>query len=143
MVRVMQRKRTRSKRPVNEKVPIPRESQEQTWLMQWARYASVKYPEIDLLYHCPNGGSRNAIEAARLKAQGVKKGVPDLCLPVPRGDYHGLYIELKRQKNGVLSADQKQWIENLRKQGYRVEVCKGFQSAADVIEEYLQEVKHE
>lgn len=139
----MQRKRTRSKCPVKEKAPIPRESQEQTWLMQWAKYASVQYPEIDLLYHCPNGGSRNAIEAARLKAQGVKRGVPDLCLPVPRGDYHGLYIELKRQKNGVLSADQKQWIESLRKQGYRVEVCKGFQSAADVIEEYLQEVKHD
>lgn len=127
---------SRRKLPAN--VYVPKEAQEQTWLMQWSRYASVKWPELDLLYHVPNGGSRNAIEAARLKAQGVKKGVPDLCLPVPRGDYHGLYIELKRQKNGVLSADQKQWIKSLRDQGYMVEVCRGFQEAANVIEHYLE-----
>jgi len=137
----MQRKRTRSKCPVNEIPPVPLEAQEQIWLFNWAMYATVKWPELDLLYHIPNGGSRNKIEAAHLKAQGVKKGVPDLFLPVAKQGYHGLYIEMKRQKKGVLSADQKQWIENLRKQGYRVEVCKGFQSAADVIEDYLKGVE--
>lgn len=124
--------------PGNDNLPVPKESQEQIWLFDWCRYASIKYPELDLLYHIPNGGSRNKIEAARLKAQGVKAGVPDLFLPAAKGDYHGLYIELKRQKHGTLSADQKQWIERLRQAGYRVEVCKGFQEAANVIESYLE-----
>ena len=120
-----------------EKEYLPKEAQEQAWLFGWCRYASVKYPELDLLHHIANGGSRNKIEAAHLKAQGVKAGVPDLFLPVARRGYHGLYIELKRRKHGTLSLDQKQWIEALRKQGYRVEVCKGFPAAADVLEEYL------
>ena len=130
-------KQHRRKIPGTEKAPAPLEAQEQTWLMQWARYAAIKWPELDLLYHCPNGGGRSKVEAARLKAQGVKPGVPDLCLPVSRGGYHGLYIELKRQKHGTLSLEQKEWIERLIVQGYRVEVCHGFQEAADVIEDYL------
>lgn len=127
----------RRKTPAGEAKPVPKEATEQIWLFEWCRHAAVKWPELDLLHHIANGGSRNYIEAARLKAQGVKPGVPDLCLPVPRGDYHGLYIELKRREHGVLSAEQKVWIERLRGQGYRVEVCKGFQEAADVLESYL------
>ena len=134
----MEKRRRRIKRPVNENVPVPKEAQEQAWFFNWCKYASVKWSELDLLYHIPNGGSRNAIEAVHLKAQGVKKGVPDLCLPVPRGKFHGLYIEMKRQKGGTLSLDQKEWIARLKNQGYRVEVCKGFQEAANVLEDYLQ-----
>lgn len=133
----MEKRRRRVKRPVNENVPVPKEAQEQAWLFNWCRYASVKWSELDLLYHIPNGGSRNAIEAMHLKAQGVKKGVPDLCLPVPRGKFHGLYIEMKRQKGGTLSTAQKEWIARLRNQGYRVEVCHGFKEAADVLEDYM------
>lgn len=133
----MDRKWRRSKRPVSDELPVPHEAQEQMWLFDWCRMASVKWPVLDLLYHCPNGGSRNKIEAARLKAQGVKSGVPDLFLPAPVGKFHGLYIEMKRRKGGTLSLEQKEWISRLREQGYRVEVCKGFQEAADLIEEYL------
>ena len=50
------------------------------------------------MFHIPNGGSRNKLEASNLKKQGVKAGVPDLFLPVGRGSYHGLFIELKSAK---------------------------------------------
>ena len=75
------------------------EAQEQKAIFDWSRQPTVRgqYPELKLLHHIPNGGKRDAIEAKHLKAQGVKKGVPDLCLPVARGPYHGAYIELKTQ----------------------------------------------
>ena len=82
------------------KMPVPTEAQEQMTLFSWAAMQSGKYPELNLLYHVPNGGSRHKAEAGRLRAEGVKAGVPDLCLPVARGQYHGLYIELKRQRGG-------------------------------------------
>lgn len=75
--------------------PYIHESVEQTNLFRWAAYEQGKYPELKLMYHIPNGGSRNRLEAANLKKQGVKSGVPDICLPVARGAYHGLYIEMK------------------------------------------------
>ena len=118
-------------------VNIPTEAQEQTTLFQWAAMMEGRTPELRLLYHCPNGGSRNAIEAARLKAQGVKAGIPDIFLPCARGGFHGLYIELKRQKGGRVSIAQKKAIIALRGQGYRVEVCEGWEQARDVIQEYL------
>ena len=85
------------------KMPVPTEAQEQMTLFSWAAMQSGKYPELNLLYHVPNGGSRHKAEAGRLRAEGVKAGVPDLCLPVARGQYHGLYIELKRQRGGRTS----------------------------------------
>ena len=88
------------------------------------------------MYHVPNGGSRNKIEAARLRAQGVKSGVPDLCLPVARGGNHGLYIELKAGKN-TTTENQRRWLEYLRQQGYYTAVCYGWQKAAELIERYL------
>lgn len=116
----------------------PLEAQEQTWLFDWINNVQrLKWPELELVYAIPNGGSRNKVEAANLKRQGVNKGIPDICVPVARGGYHGLYIEMKRQHVGGLTEDQKDKIQKLRAQGYRVEVCRGFQKAADVIEEYM------
>lgn len=114
-----------------------KESQEQTFLFQWANLARCEYPELELMYHIPNGGKRNAREAAGLKRQGVKAGVPDICLPVPRGKYHGLYIELKVGKNKT-SKHQDEWIEKLRNENYCVEVSYGWQEARDTIEDYLE-----
>lgn len=117
---------------------LPTESNEQVTLFSWARMELGKYPELRLLYHIPNGGSRNQIEAKHLKAQGVKAGVPDLCLPVARGFWHGLYIEMKRQKGGRVSDAQRRWLEDLERQGYRAEVACGWREAADIILEYLE-----
>ena len=116
---------------------LPKEGQEQAALMSWAQMQSWRWPELALLFHIPNGGGRSKAEAGRFKAEGVKAGVPDLFLPVPRGEQHGLFIELKRRAGGRVSDEQKEWIQALRKHGYRVEVCKGWEAAAAVIAEYL------
>lgn len=116
----------------------PLEAQEQRALFAWAELQSCKYPELALMYHIPNGGKRDAKEAAMLKAEGVKSGVPDICLPVARGGYHGLYIELKRKHGGRTSAVQEEWIERLSAQGYAVYVCRGWEVAKDLILKYLK-----
>ena len=118
---------------------VPTEQQEQIALMHWAELNSGKYPELDLLFHIPNGGKRGAKEAAIFKAAGVKKGVPDLCLPVARNGYHGLYIEMKRIKGGVVQPTQIRWARDLERQGYAVALCKGWREAAAVLEEYLHD----
>lgn len=116
---------------------VPTEAQEQEALFRWAQYSRVKHPELDMLFHIPNGGSRNLIEAAHLKAQGVKPGVPDICLPVPSGRFTALYIELKRRKNGRVSDAQRGWIAALNRVGCRAVVCRGWDEARDAIEQYL------
>ena len=113
------------------------ESQEQKALFQWAGLAEQKYPELKLLHHIPNGGIRDIRTAANLKKEGVKRGVPDICLPVAIGEYHGLYIELKVGKNKT-SKHQDEWIEKLRNENYCVEVAYGWQEAKDTIEDYLE-----
>ena len=117
--------------------PVAKEAQEQTMLFEWARLSITKYPELELLFAIPNGGSRNLIEAAHLKAQGVKPGVPDICLPVPSVRYTALYIELKRRKGGVVSDAQRGWIAALNRVGCRAVVCHGWDEAREEIERYL------
>ena len=114
-----------------------REDAEQATLLSWAAMQSGKYPELTLLFHIPNGGHRNAAEAARFKAEGVKAGVPDLFLPVARSGKHGLWIEMKRREGGRVSEHQSEWINNLREQGYAVEVCYGWEEASKVLLSYL------
>ena len=96
---------------------VPLEDAEQRVIFQWAAMETAACPELGLLYAIPNGGKRAIKTAIALKAQGVKSGVPDMCLPVARGGYHGLYIELKRQRGGTVSETQKSWITALAKQG--------------------------
>jgi hypothetical protein len=116
---------------------IPTEHQEQVALFEWAAFQECVWPELRLLHAIPNGGKRDKVTAARLKAEGVKPGVPDVCLPVPRGDKHGLYIEMKRRKGGSVSADQLKWIESLMRQGYECHVCRGCEEARLTILAYL------
>ena len=113
------------------------EAQEQAALIQWARLQSGRYPPLRFLHHIPNGGSRHPAEAANLKRQGVKPGVPDLCLPFPVGGKHGLYIEMKWGKNRPTSA-QREWLEGLAALGYATAVCYSAEEAIDVIKRYLR-----
>lgn len=99
---------------------------------------SGAYPELELMYHIPNGGYRSKAEAARFRREGVKPGVPDICLPVPRGEYHGLYIELKRRDGGKVSKFQTEWIAKLNENGYLAVVCNGWEKAAETITQYLK-----
>ena len=117
---------------------IPTEAEEQVTLFQWAEIYSNKWPELKLMFHIPNGGSRNVIEAHSLRLQGVKPGIPDICLPVAKSGYNGLYVELKRKVGGRVSEEQEKMIESLKVQGYFVEVCKGWEEAAKMIEKYLE-----
>lgn len=101
-----------------------------------------QYPELRLMFAVPNGGFRDKITGARLKAEGVKSGVPDIFLPVARGQWHGLFVELKRgaekgKPKGRASDDQKEFIAALQVQGYGAVVCVGWQEAWNVIEQYL------
>lgn len=112
------------------------EDNEQMILFRWAAMQSGKFPELELLYHIPNGGKRNKAEAARFKAMGVKSGVPDLHLPVARGGYHSLYIELKAA-NGRVSENQSEWLAALNQQGNKAVACYGWEQAAQAIKDYL------
>ena len=68
---------------------------------------------------------------------GVKAGVPDLFLPYPGGDWHGLWIELKTERGRVMGT-QREWIEYLRSQGYAAYVCRGAEQAINCLKMYLQ-----
>lgn len=115
------------------------ESQEQITIFQWADATKGVWPELGMLHAIPNGGLRSARTAARLKKEGVKPGVPDMFLPVPRGKWHGLYIELKASK-GKVSENQKAWINALHALGYYTSVCFGADAAINRIQEYLKGV---
>lgn len=114
------------------------ESQHQQAVFKWAAQPSIrsKWPELSMLHHIKNETTEGPRQVAVDKANGVKKGVPDLHLPVARGRYHSLYIEMKTE-TGRTSPEQNWWIERLNAQGNFAEVCHGWQSAARVIEWYM------
>ena len=116
---------------------IPSEQSEQKWLIEWSQQPSIreKYPELALLYHIPNE-NKDKITATILKTMGVKKGVPDLHLPVPAGKYHSLYIEMKAA-DGKPEPDQLWWRDKLREQGNAHAICYGWKHASEVLEWYL------
>lgn len=119
----------------------PTEEQEQAYIFQWCTLMEKQYPELSRLFHIPNGGLRSLPEAVRFKRTGVKKGVPDLFLPVARGGFHGLFIELKRKKGGTVSPEQKQWLADLEAEHYRAVVCHGGEEACEVLYRYLTETE--
>ena len=113
------------------------EQQHQIYVIQWSQQPTIreKYPELAMLFHIANERS-DKVQASILKKMGVKKGVPDLCLPVPSGKYHGLFIEMKTD-TGRASAEQLWWISHLEANGYAAAVCYGWNRAVEVLEWYL------
>lgn len=118
--------------------PYPTESQEQAALFQWAQRMEGRMSELAMLHAIPNGEYRTKRTGSLLKRTGVKRGVPDICLPVARHGCHGLYIELKRVKGSHISREQLQWMDALARQGYQCAICKGWEMARDVIVDYLK-----
>ena len=123
----------------------PLEHDEQAALFFWARWNFVNHPELRLMFAIPNGGHRNLLVAKKMKAEGVKAGVPDIFLPVARGGFHGLFVEMKAESarpkkggKGGLSDVQCEWIGELRRQGYRVAVCYGRDEAIAEVTNYLK-----
>lgn len=116
---------------------LDEEHEEQKHLMEWAESQKQKYPCLRKLFAIANGGFRHITIARRMKAEGVKRGVPDLMLPFPHGGNAGLFIELKKRVGGVVSKEQGEWREYLSSVGYCVRVCEGWEVAKDAILEYL------
>ena len=110
-------------------LPAPSEHSEQVAFIQWFR---LQFPV--LIFAIPNGAhlagtiAQRASQVARLKAEGMVSGVPDLEIPE-----WNLYIEMKRQRNGKLSADQVRMHKALRRAGKTVMVAKGWEDAADQV----------
>lgn len=127
----------------------PEEHEEQAAVLAWADEHAGRWPELGLLFHVPNGGYRDKATAAILRQAGVKAGVPDLFLPAARRgvdgrQMHGLWIEMKkRDHSSSPSAEQRTWIEALRRQGYMVVVCYGFDEAIRCLEHYLSQGESE
>lgn len=105
---------------------IPTEHEEQRELVRWFRQT---WPDVRI-FAIPNGGARSKATAAKLKAEGVVAGIPDLFIPAWR-----LWIEMKRTKGGSLSKEQKDCITYLKSEGYQVIVGRGDNDArAKVLE---------
>lgn len=68
---------------------------------------AAKSPELASPFHVPNGSSKSKFQVVNFKWEGLKAGIPDLCLPVARRGYHALYIEMKRTAGGRLSVSRK------------------------------------
>lgn len=113
------------------------EHSEQCALFNWLAYVGNQHPEARLAFHVPNGGARDAVTGAQLQAAGVKAGVPDVCLPVARKGWHGLFIELK-VKGRAPRPNQASWLDALTAQGYLAVLCDGWLDARDVLVEYLE-----
>ena len=116
---------------------VDREGLEQAALI---KELELRFPKAArLLYHVPNGGHRHKLVAIKLKAQGVRAGVPDLVLPMARGGYFGLYIEFKAMPpfDAEVSASQHAYIQALNEQGYLAVVCRGHVDALEAIRAYL------
>lgn len=111
------------------------EHQEQCLLIQWFK---LTYPKYDkLLFAIPNGGVRNIGTAVKLKKEGVVAGVPDLFLMLPKGGWHGMWIEMK-VAGGKLQPNQVEFMGRATLLGYMSVVCYSFEEAKDLITEYLQ-----
>lgn len=108
----------------------------QVALFIWSSQVREALPELKWMYAIPNGGERNVAVAGRLKAEGVKSGVSDVCLPIARGGYHGLYIEMKKP-GGKESEQQKEFGVFLWTQGYKYVMCDHWEKARNCILEYM------
>lgn len=109
----------------------------QVAVIKWARAQSAAWPALRMLYAVPNGGDRHAAVARKLKAEGVRRGVPDLVLAYPNEQgYHGLYLELKAE-GGRVSREQREWLECLREAGYAAAIAYGSDAAIAVICDYI------
>lgn len=105
-------------------------------LFAWLR---IKHGDVaDQFIHVPNGGYRSKATAGRLKAAGVRRGVPDILGFVPRHNFVGIAIELKAT-GGRLTPQQAEWLDHLNSIGWLATVCVGLDKAQETIASYLRE----
>lgn len=125
------------RRPVDNKPVGPSEHQLQSAVISWWDHACSAYslPPI-ALFAIPNGGARDIITGARLKAEGVRRGVVDLFLARPVGAYRGFFIEMKAGDNKP-SDKQEEFIAYVKDAGYWTGVYWTSEDAINAIKEYL------
>ncbi|KKL94044.1 hypothetical protein LCGC14_1868590 [marine sediment metagenome] len=113
------------------------EHDEQVALFEWAAWqVNLGVEPLRWLFAIPNGGLRNKATAGKLKAEGVKAGVPDVMLPFPSQNYNGLFIEMKFGNNKP-TPKQIEWLAWLNGMNYQAKVARGFEEAKQIIEDYL------
>ena len=120
----------------------------QVAVFSWAAKNECRYPELRWLHAIPNGGARgddahsSAKVGAYMKAEGVRSGILDICLPVARGGFFGFYLELKKPgRQGKLSKEQKAFTAFLKSENYAAMDCAHWKTAIEYIEWYLQQPK--
>ena len=113
---------------------IPSESSEQIRLMTFMKWM---HPKV-LIFAIPNGGSRDAREGAKLKQEGVLAGVSDLFIAEPIGQYAGLFLEMKRIKQGQLNQKQRLFLREASERKYAIAVGRGYKDAYAKILKYLK-----
>lgn len=111
----------------------------QSEIVQWARKEELTQKELCLLFHIPNGGRRSRMDGMKFKALGVRPGCPDLALPVARGQYHGLWLEVKDGDKGVVSEVQKLWQKRLQEEGHCVGVVRSAEEGIKALTWYLDQ----
>ena len=111
---------------------------EQARLVKWSHKREVReaMPALRWLHHSPNGGKRDGLTGAQMKALGVKPGFPDLILPYRFGSAPGLVIEMK-SAIGRTTDTQDEWLGHFGDEGWVTAVCRSAQEAREVICEYL------
>ena len=110
------------------------ETVEQINLMAWLSTMPDVYPYV---LHIPNERQCTSQQGRILKRMGVKSGVSDLFIAIPKEGYHGMWLELKAPK-GKLSDNQMKFMRDMSEQGYLAVCSMGFEVAKKAILEYLQ-----
>lgn len=121
----------------------PREDREHKEAVAFMKLVDMhlgRWPELSRLFHVPNGGARSKAAAGKLKAEGVKRGVPDYLFPVRSGDYVGLAIELKAS-GGRVEPEQRDWLTHLQSQGWVAVTAYGAVEAWEFLRRYVEGVK--
>jgi hypothetical protein len=108
----------------------------QVQVIDWAREHATQYPALAWLYAVANGARLTRAVAKRMKAEGMRPGVPDLMLPERRGAYVGLAIEMKSPRH-YPTREQRLWLTHLQKAGWLTDVCYSFEEARDLLLAYL------
>jgi len=126
------------RKQINKRRSDNQEHREQVEVIRWADSQVETHPEFAFLFAIANAGAgAQSGQAGKMKAEGVRPGVPDLCLPVPRGVYHGLYIEMKQATAGTTSGVQRAWHEFLKRQGFYMATAHGADIAKQILTTYI------
>lgn len=115
---------------------IPSESQTQIAYFHWVKLKESQDDRFLAVFAVPNAGARTPRAGARMKAEGLRAGIPDIFCSIPSKGYHGLYIELKK-KGGKISPNQITYLDLFTKYNYLCKVCYSLSELIEVTEDYL------